>query len=624
MDPRLLGHYNRELQHVREMGAEFAREFPKVAGRLGLEQFDCADPYVERLLEGFAFLAARVQLKLDDEFPRFTQHLLQMVYPHYIAPVPSMLVAQFSPNLNEGALQKGYPIPRGTSIRAQIPKGEQTACEFTTAHDLQLWPLKLTQIEYLPNPSAVGNLGIPPVPGVKSGLRLRLQTTAGLKFNQLALNRLALFLRGTPVIRHGLYEQLLSNSVSVVVQPIAKPAAWRVFLDRSPVERMGFSDSQALLPHSPRSFHGYRLLQEFFVFPERYLFAEICGLQRAFSSADDAELDIVVLFNRVHPPLVNSVDVSHFGLHCVPAINLFSRRADRIHLSQETTEYHIVSDRTRPMDYEVYSVDEVKGYGDGNQGEQEFLPFYATRDAWHSKHSAYYSLRRQKRLLSSRQKRQGTRASYIGSELFISLVDANSAPFSSDLKQAGLKLRCSNRDLPLLMPLGAADTDLSLQIGAPVEAIRCIEGPTRPRPSVSEGETAWKIISHLSLNYLSLLDGDHGKGTAALRELLSLYADQSDPVVRKQIEGVVAIDARRAVRRLGGGGPIVFGRGLEIHLQLEDAAFEGCGTFLLGSVLEEFFARYVSINSFTETTLHTVERGEVTRWPVRNGRRHAL
>lgn len=387
---------------------------------------------------------------------------------------------------------------------------------------------------------------------------------------------------------------------------------------------MGFADSHSLLPHSPRSFHGYRLLQEFFVFPERYLFAEICGLQRAFSQGDVSELDIVVLFNRIHPPLVNSLDVSHFALHCVPAINLFSRRADRIHLSQETTEYHIVPDRTRPMDYEVYGVDEVKGYGDGNQGEQEFLPFYATRDVWHSRHMAYYALRRQKRLLSSRQKRKGTRASYIGSELYVSLVDGNAAPFSSELKQLGLKLHCTNRDLPLLMPLGVGDTDLTLQIGAPVESIRCIEGPTRPRPSVSEGETAWKIVSHLSLNYLSLLDGGQGKGTAALRELLSLYADQSDPAVRKQIEGVAAIDSNRAVRRLGGSGPIVFGRGMEIRLQLEEAAFEGCGVFLFGSVLEEFFARYVSINSFTETTLQTIERGEVMRWPVRSGRRHTL
>jgi type VI secretion system protein ImpG len=204
MNPRLLKYYNRELQYIREMGGEFAEEFPKIAGRLGLDAFECADPYVERLLEGFAFLAARVQLKVDAEFPRFTQHLLEMVYPHYLSPLPSMAIVQMMPDLNDASLQEGVVIPRGTQLRSQISKGEQTACEYSTAHEVSLWPLQLSEAEYLASAGAVANLGLPKQPGLKAGLRLRLHSTAGLQFSHLALDRLTFFFAGRRGCRPGL------------------------------------------------------------------------------------------------------------------------------------------------------------------------------------------------------------------------------------------------------------------------------------------------------------------------------------------------------------------------------------------------------------------------------------
>ena len=199
MDPLLLKYYNRELQYMREMGGEFAEEFPKIAGRLGLNAFECADPYVERLLEGFAFLAARVQLKVDAEFPRFTQHLLEMVYPNYLSPVPSMAILQLTPELNDTSLQNGVVIPRGAQLRSQIGKGEQTACEYSTAHDVTLWPLQIFDAEYLSSASAVANLGVPGRPGLKAGLRLRLRSTAGLQFSHLAIDELVFYLRGSEI-----------------------------------------------------------------------------------------------------------------------------------------------------------------------------------------------------------------------------------------------------------------------------------------------------------------------------------------------------------------------------------------------------------------------------------------
>src|SRR5262245_31164084 len=175
MDPRLLRYYNRELQHIREMGAEFAKEYPKIAARVGLEGIECADPYVERLLEGFAYLGARVQLKVDAEFPTFTQHLLQVVYPHYLAPTPSMAIVQFQPDLKEAGLAQGYTIPRHTALRSVVGKDDRTPCDYRTAHATQLWPLEITEAKYFGSVAGLAAIGVPVVEGVRAGLRLTLR-----------------------------------------------------------------------------------------------------------------------------------------------------------------------------------------------------------------------------------------------------------------------------------------------------------------------------------------------------------------------------------------------------------------------------------------------------------------
>ena len=623
MDPRLLKYYNHELQHIREMAGEFALEYPKIAGRLGLDSFECADPYVERLLEGFAYLSARVQLKVDAEFPRFTQHLLDMVYPHYLAPTPSMAVVQCHPDLLEGSLNEGFLIPKATALRSQLGKGEQTACEYRTGHDLILWPIELIEAEYLNGVGAVANLGVPSLPGLKAGIRLRLKTTAGLLFNQLTLNNLPLYLRGTGEMPMQIYEQLLANSFAIVVQPVNRPVAWQHIIKQTAVQSLGFAENEALLPFTPRSFQGYRLLQEYFAFPERYMFVQLTQLQAALEQCVDNEVDIIILLNRSNPRLINEIDPSRFALFCTPAINVFPKRADRIHLTQQTNEYHIVPDRTRPLDYEVYQIREVTGFGSTSDDQLAFLPFYqASSDISKRQLRAYYSVMRLPRVVSSRQKLHGPRSSNIGHEVYVAIVDSNEAPFKSDLRQLGLELLCTNRDLPLQLPLGIGKTDFTIQTGAPVDFIRCLSGPTKPRPSSAHKETTWKLINHLSLNYLSLINNNKNEGAAALRSLLSLYGDNSDASFRKQIEGVLSIQSKPIVRRINTAGPIVFGRGLEITLTVDEAAFEGSGVFLLGIVLEQFFAHYVSINSFTETVLTTSDRGEIMRWPMRLGQRH--
>jgi type VI secretion system protein ImpG len=625
MDPRLLQYYNRELQFIRDMGGEFAAEYPKIAGRLALDAFECADPYVERLLEGFSLLAARVQLKIDAEFPRFTQHLLESIYPHYLAPTPSVVVAEFQPDPAEASLTDGFPLPRGTVLRGAAAESGQTQCEFRTAHEVTLWPLRVLEAEYFSHTGAMRALKLPDVPGAKAGIRIRLGTTGGVKFERVSIDKLVLHLRGGDQRPMHIFEQMHGNALAVVVMPASRPAPWHELIDRSVIRRVGYDDDHALFPYGPRSFQGYRLLHEYFTLPARYMFVEIGGLARAARNCREEALDLIVLFDRSHRALENAVDASNFALHCAPAVNLFPHRADRIHLTDQTDDYQVLPDRTRPMDLEVYQVTGVVGHGATAAERQEFLPLYALSESGlRGPGQRYYSVRRVPRLLSAAQRRAGTRTGYVGSEVYLSVVDMNEAPYAHELRQLSVETLCTNRDLPMIMPVGRGETDFVLDASGPVRSIRCLAGPTRPMPSHAHGEIAWRLISHLSLNYLSLVDQDSGRGAEAIRELLSLYSGMTGSALQKQIEGVRSIACRPITRRLEVAGQSGFGRGLEITLTLDESRFEGTGVFLLGSVLEQFFSKYVSINSFTETVVSTLERNEVIRWPARTGRRHAV
>ena len=619
MNPRFLRYYSQELQHLREVGGEFAQDFPKIAGRLGLDAFECADPYVERLLEGFSFMAARVQMKIDGEFPRFTQHLSELVYPHFLAPTPSMAVVQLQPDVTNPALQKGFVVPRGSAMRSVLGKGDNTACEYRTAHELTLWPVELVDAKFFTYSGAQAGLNVQLPATVKAGVRLRLRCD-GMAFKDLPLDRLSLHLRGADEMPVRIYERLLGSVEGVLVTPIGRPAAWHKLLPKSALQPQGFAESDALLPSGKRTFQGYRLLQEYFAFPQRFQFLELSGLQAALRQCQDKEVEITILLGKADVQLEKTLDASNFALHCTPAINLFQRRADRINVTGEQLEYHVLVDRTRPMDYEVFQIESVTGYGTGPGSEQAFHPFYTAKDIGTlHQDRAFFQIRREQRVASARQKRDGPRSSYIGSEAFISIVDAAQAPYSDALRQLGLLVWCTNRDLPLSMPLGVGKTDFILDAGAPVTAVRCVAGPSQPYPSFAEGSVAWRLLNQLSLNYLSLLDTDAAQGAVAMREMLALYCHPADLNSQRQVEGVRSISAKAITRRMPSPGPITVGRGIQITVTLDDAAFEGTGAFVLGGVLSEFFAQYVSINSFTETVIRTLERGDIMRWPAKVG-----
>ncbi len=624
MNPQLFELYRRELQHAREMGGEFAAEFPKVAGRLGLETLECSDPYVERLLEGFAFLAARVQLKIEASHGQLARQLLEMVYPTYLSPTPSMVINEVFPSLTEGSLAEGFTLARGTRLRSQIAPDERTECEFRTAHDLTLWPVQISDMRYLGTPAALEAAGIRADKSARSGVALQLQSVGGYEFSELPIDELSVYLNGTDSVGTLLYEQLFRHTQAIAV--VCQGAEVRSPAAAVSLQRQGFADDEALLPVSSRGFQGYRLVQEYFAFPERFLFARIQGLRSRLKRCSSDTIELILTFDNRNERLFESLGRENFKLNCVPAINLFPKAADRIQLDRSRHRYHILPDRARPMDFEVYSVTGATGHASSQTQKESFYPYFGSSEKQQSNHR-FFGLEREPRLLSSRQKRRGARASYVGSEVFISLVDEREAPYRSDLKQLSVDTLCTNRDLPLQMPVGKKETDFNLDIGAPVDSIRCLHGPTVPRPSRAHFKDAWRLVSNLNLNYLSLdsaADDDGAAAAAMLRQMLEMHCDANRSSDSRQLEGILSVRTQPVVRQMKQRSHLEIARGMQVSVRIDEAAFEGSGAYVLGAVLERFFARHATVNSFTETVLESVQRNEIQRWPVNIGQRSTL
>lgn len=621
MDPSLLRLYNDELTHLREVGAEFAREFPKIAARLSMDGVEVTDPYVERLLEGFAFLTARVQLKIDAEHPRLVQHLLETVYPGFLSPVPSMMMARLRPDVLDPNLARGFTIKRDSTLTSEMVRGQNTRCEFRTGHDVTLWPVDIEAVQYFTHAPDLPLTRLPGARQIRGGLRIRLKAHGGIKFNQLGMDTLPIYIAAPDDVAFRLHELALGNALGTWVGGAAR-TSMQGYADASSIEPMGYDDDQALLPETLRGFSGHRLLQEYAAMPQRFLFFRVTDLARRLATVDASEVEIVVLFGKPDVALESLVDANSLALYCTPAVNLFSKRLDRIQLTSGAWEHHVVPDRTRPMDFEVHTIQSVTGFGTAQAAEQRFLPLYTAFHDESRSHEAYYTVRRDPRILSSRQRLEGPRSAYIGQEMFLSLVDPQNAPFRDDIRQLSLTALVTNRDLPTLLP-GAASVWV-LDAAGPASRIETLRGPTRPVQRIARGDVGWAMVSLLTLNYLSIAGEDPARAAAALRSLLSLHGPEQDVSWSKQIDGVQSLHAQSVVRRLPFPGPLTFGCGVEITTSVDELGFQGSSAFLLGSVLDRFFARHASANSFVETVMKSASRGEILRTVPRIGTKAVL
>lgn len=621
IDPRLLRHYNDELAYLREEARAFGEEHEAVAGRLGLKTPTDPDPYVERLLEGVAYLGARVQLKIEDQYPEFTQHLLHAVQPHYLAPTPSMCIAGFEPKEGDPILMKGHRVPRGTPLTATAGEQGGVPVEFRTAHEVTLWPLKITQVEYLASRAAVAPFASAANVRAEAGLRLRFAATPGAALPKVLPKSLPLYLAGSEAVPAELYRQIIGETLAVIgrsADAAAGPEGWR----KLPLpEQVGFDDDQALLPAELRSFRGYRLLNEYFACPERFLFVDLPDLARAFAGSPDA-CDVVLLFSRSAPTLHNALEASNFRLHATPAINLFEKQLGRVRVSRFEHEHHVIPDRARPLDFEVFRVLEVKAHAANSVDARTVAPLYAYGALLYDwKEAIFYTTQLRPRRLSTREQRLRRRGEYTGTETWISLTAPGDATRLDGVDELAVKALVTNRELPELLRF-AGERHFTVS-GVPVRGVTVLRAPTRPQPPIGMGDAAWRVIGHLTPNYMTLAPED-GSDPAVLRDHLALYGRQDDAASRRQIDGVLGIHSSRVARRVPGMERMAIARGHRIQVTLDDKAFDKGRMFLFSAVLERFLAEFASINAFTETHVSSSNEGEFQRWPLRIGRRHTI
>ena len=634
MNETLLAYYEEELRHLREVGGEFAQAFPKVASRLGLDAFECADPYVERLLEGFSFLAARVRMRIDAQFPRFTHHLAEMIYPGLLGPTPSMAIVRIEPDRTHPALARGVDVARGTALSSRLDRDGTTRCEYRTAHAVTLLPLSMTHAGYRAFDCLPSGWAPPLERAPKAVLTLRFDWGEAEPETMRSLERLPLYLRGSEGLAELLHMRLTGHCLAACLRVSAGRETRYASLPARCVKAQGFDDDESLLPASSATYRGIRLLREYFAFPDRYAFVEVTGLREAAASIDvpKTSFELVLLLDAYDAALAAGVDTSRFSLHCTPVVNLFDRRADRVALDDRRFEHHVVVDRTRPLDYEVFAIDAIDGYTSADATPMRFAPFYRARDPGDGNaRQGYFQMRRAPRLLSARERSRGPRSRYAGTEVFVALVAPDETPYPGDLRQLGVDVLCTNRDLPLSMPVGASATDFTggAQLQA-VEHIRVLAGPTAPTPAQTEQANVWRLLDMLSTSRLPFLElgiggaahaaSSGGHDAQALRRWLSALCPADDLAGQHQIALLREASARAITRRLPLPGPVSYGRGVRISLTFDDAALGGARASLFGAVLASALAEYMPINQFAETIVRTPGRGVVTRYPAKAGR----
>lgn len=653
MNQEFLDLYNQELRLFMEHSKEFAEEYPGIAERLGGLVGERMDPMVGGLLEGAAFLAARVQLKLKHEFPEFTNNLLEQLLPNYLAPTPSALLAGLTPPYSDPGLREGVRVPRGSYIDATyLERERRIACRYRLGADITLWPFEISAAEYIPAPGGLQALGLRAGPRALAGLRLTLthrvmadpaQEPAAAEahrnpaswFAGCRTRALDCHLLGSEGDAVALYEQLFANCIGIHFRhldefgdPVATPG------EGCRLAQIGFDEDEALLPVDPRVFRGFELLRELFWFPRKFLGFRLEGLAAIMPKLAARTVEIVFVFDEVNARLPGAVRKEMFALYAAPAINLFEKTTDRIPVKANQHEFHVVPDRSRALDYEPHSILSVHAHYAGGREKQPVHPLYSSPEGASPVQGLHYTQRRLPRRRSSTERRQGRASDYTGTEMFLSLVEPAGMSDTASVAELSVRALCSNRHLPEHLPTGIGGADFKLIDNVSL-GVACLAGPTPPRePVVSQlrlraetaatGVVTWRLINLLSLNQLGLVQRGAGRNGEALRELLSLFADLADSATERRIRGIKDVDSRAVVRRFPQRAGTGAARGLEITVLLDEKAFEGSGVFLLGAMLDRFFAEYAAMNHFTQTVIRTVERGEVMRFPPRAGARRIL
>lgn len=597
MGDELLPYYNDELRFIRELGAEFADDHKDIAARLRLSKDKAEDPHVERLIQAFAYLNARIRHKLDDDFPELTEAMLGVLYPHYLMPTPSMAMVQLrvSPTLTSR-----YEVKRGSNVETAPIDGEP--CRFRTCYPVDLWPITVASAKL-----DSSTIEAPRCAGTESAdavLHLRLKCLGdGVTFEDLRPDKLRFHLRGRDQDMFALHQLILNDAIGVAITSGADTHT-PTLLANDVLQTVGFADDEALLPYPAQSFIGYRLLTEFFTFPQKFLFFDL--LTDEPHVLRGAQCDVYIYLKR---NVSLQVDAGNFALGCTPIINLFKRSCPTT-LDPALSEYRVVPDARRPKAFEVYSVDSVAVISPEG-GRHACEPLYGIDHAQDNSEGIA-------RAFWKANRRAGARENP-GSETFLSIADLNLEPAAMADWVIKVETTCMNRDLPNRLPYGGGEPRLRLTEGAAaVEHIEALSAPTPTLRPALKKRVMWRLLSHLNLNYLSISDAQ--EGAKALREILLLYDFKDSEQTRAMIHGVAKVQSRSSTARLATTEYTAIARGVEVTVEFDPQPFPGNSVFLFAAVLERFLALYCNINSFTRLVAkETGREDELCRWPPRAG-----
>ena len=653
-------YYTEELKALRVQAEGFAKLHPDMAPELGLPPAQKRDPHVERTLEGVAFLAGRIRARIDDDFPELTQALFGVLYPHLLNPIPPMAVVQLNPR--DPSNDTVTRVPRHDIKLTATVSGVE--CSFRNGYPVELWPVEVVEAtvpppppfglplsEYAPNPD-------PKKDGwaAKAALVLRLRTTGAVPFHELQFPRPAPPADGLPpwpvtpppptALRlflsagaetGALYEHLFNDVGRVVFRNPHTRKVWRADANRRTrthecLRPVGFAPHEALLPYPPQAFAGYRVLAEYFAYREKFHFVDLCGWDEARRAGvlEGKDVEVLIYFDReVSPTLRRELSAATFRPRCVPVVNLFEHTAEVFPLDERRYEYPVVPAQGQRDSFEVYSIEDVVVQDRNTGARKTYDPFYTFRHGTGTSQAYWYARRRPsaRTMIVAGAERQD-----FGTEVDLCFTDLDFDPHSPAAGRVMIRALCLNRDVPG-RPRGDGGGEVQFKSDGNYGAVAVVRPPTPTRRPPSRTGAYWRLVSHLSLNHLSITAGG-GEGRDALREYLRLYDftdrnadEESDTASQQVVQGLERVDSRPAVEFVRSGGAAGFARGVEIDIHLDADKFETTGAYLFAAVLDEFFRLYVSVNSFTRLKFLTTQRGPgdpVKRFPARTGTRPIL
>ncbi|MEO0929236.1 MAG: type VI secretion system baseplate subunit TssF [Pseudomonadota bacterium] len=619
MDRTFLHYYESELEHIRDLAGDFAALHPAVATNLSLDTTPCPDPYVERLLEGVAYLAARTRLKVDAESSRHVRNLLDALYPDMVAPAPAMSMAQLTPGDQVEGMVDGYTVTRGTRLISGLRDGLTTRAIYTTAQDVALWPIQITSADYLQDIGALRAAGLRDVADVRptAGVRLTLQSAGPTPLNELKLDMLDLYL-GHKARGGLLFDAIHGHAAGAMAR--ADDGQYQPLGDCSMV---GINGNETLLPQVRQAFQGYGLIREYFLMPERFHYVRLHDLQQVINAADN-RVEILILLAKAQPDIAD-ISPNDVQLFVTPIVNLFERECNVVDLDPGRASHVVHPDRTRPLDYEVFRLIRVEDLE--NEGPDAQIPPIFAAEGGHANRLSY-SIERQARRPSADEIRRGQmRTSYAGDNVFIALSHDGSKRAGGPVRRLDIRALCTNRDLPILDD----NPQLTPDSGAPISAIKLLQAIKRPRsslpavlPSAGPDDTRrdelnWRWISQLSLNHLSL--AEDGTDAAPLRALLALYADRGDPALVRHAQALRTVSSGPLFERLPIKGPICFGHGTEVTLDIDEGVLSGHSQLLLSALLAQLLRRQAAINAVVRTKTRLSGSQEEVAWPLTLGNR---